>query len=201
MVLVAAIAAGVLINTAGSLQSQASDTGSESQAAVANQIQVVHASGEVNQSDEFIDNYSKPYLELLNLTVMKSPGSEAIDLTSMTIQYTSDNVDQTLTYNDSPRIANYEDPEYANGWEEFLTEGEGDNSEEMLANTGDRVEIIIHVRALEEQSEGSMNNMPGKPGLEPGDSATIKLIDQSGAQFTYGVSAPSIFGDKEVVEV
>ena len=48
MVLVAAIAAGVLINTAGDLQSQASDTGTETQQAVANQIEVVHAYGEPN---------------------------------------------------------------------------------------------------------------------------------------------------------
>lgn len=201
MVLVAAIAAGVLINTAGSLQSQASDTGTETQASVANQIQVVHASGDINRSDEFLEMYDDPYLEMVNLTVMKSPGSEAIDLTAMTVQYTSDNVDTTLTYNNSERIANYESDEYASGWEEFLTSGSGEESRESLINTSDRVTISIQVRAIEEQSGGDLDNVRGKPGLEPGDSATIKLIDQSGAQFTYGVSVPSTFGDKDVVQV
>lgn len=201
MILVAALAAGVLINTAGSLHSQASDTGSESQDAVANQIQVVHASGEINQSEEFIEKYDDPYLELLNFTVMKSPGADPIDLSAMTIQYTSDEVDQTLTYNDSPRIANYKDPNYANGWEEFLTEGEGETSETLLATTDDRIELIIHVRALEEQSEGDLTAGSGSPGLEPGDQVTIKFSDQSGAQFTYGVSVPSTFGEKDVVVV
>jgi flagellin FlaA/flagellin FlaB len=48
MVLVAAIAAGVLINTAGFLQSKAQQTGEESSAQVTNQLQVVSRTGLVN---------------------------------------------------------------------------------------------------------------------------------------------------------
>jgi len=201
MILVAAIAAGVLINTAGSLQSQSSDTGTETQDAIANQIQVVHAVGDINRSDEFLDLHDDPYLEAINLTIMKSPGADTIDLTSMTVQYTSDNVDQTLTYNETHRVTNYESDEYASGWEEFITSETNDESDESLVDTSDRVTITIFARAIEEQSNGDPSSIEGKPGLEPGDSATIKLVDQSGAQFSYGVSTPSTFGDKEVVEV
>ncbi|ERH12263.1 MAG: archaeal flagellin N-terminal-like domain protein, partial [halophilic archaeon J07HB67] len=45
MVLVAAIAAGVLLNTAGFLQSQAQQTGEESTDQVTNQLQVVTKTG------------------------------------------------------------------------------------------------------------------------------------------------------------
>jgi len=38
-------------------------------------------------------------------------------------------------------------------------------------------------------------------GLSTGADATVKIIDQSGAQYTYGVSVPNTFGDKKVVEV
>lgn len=201
MVLVAAIAAGVLVNTAGSLQSQASDTGSETQSAVANQIQVVHASGDINRSDEFLNMYDDPYLEAVNVTVMKSPGSEPIDLTSMTIQYTSDSVDQTLTYNETHRITNYESDQYAAGWEEFITSETDGESDESLLDTGDRATITIYVRALEEQSNGDPDTIEGKPGLEPGESATITFIDQSGAQYTYGISVPPTFGERDVIVV
>lgn len=201
MILVAAVAAGVLINTAGSLQGQASDTGSETQSAVANQVQVVHASGDINRSDAFLEMHDEPYLEAVNLTVMKSPGAEEIDLTSMTVQYTSDAVDETLTYNETDYITNYESDQYASGWKEFLTgESDGENHESLL-ETSDRVTITVFVRALEEQSNGDPENMQGKPGLEPGDSATIKLVDQSGAEYMYGVSVPDTFGDREVVVV
>ena len=52
MVLVAAIAAGVLINTAGFLQSKSQQTGEESSAQVTNQLQVVSETGIVNNGDE-----------------------------------------------------------------------------------------------------------------------------------------------------
>ncbi|EMA32397.1 archaellin/type IV pilin N-terminal domain-containing protein [Halobiforma nitratireducens] len=59
MVLVAAIAAGVLINTAGLLQSQAEATGQESTAQVSNVVQIDSATGQVAElfdEDEQFDN-------------------------------------------------------------------------------------------------------------------------------------------------
>jgi flagellin FlaA/flagellin FlaB len=52
MVLVAAIAAGVLINTAGFLQSKSQQTGEESSEQVTNQLQVVSKTGIVNNGEE-----------------------------------------------------------------------------------------------------------------------------------------------------
>ncbi len=201
MVLVAAIAAGVLINTAGSLQSQASDTGTETQDAVSNQVLVIHAIAGINQSEEFLDSYDDPYAETLNLTVMKSPGSNEIDLTSMTIHYTSDRVSETLTYSNASRVANYEDPDFANGWEEFITSETDGESDEMLIDTADRVKITISTRAIEEQVDGDLSDPIVKPGLEPGESISLELVDQSGAKYSYGVTLPNTFGDREVVEV
>ncbi|QSX00286.1 archaellin/type IV pilin N-terminal domain-containing protein [Haloterrigena alkaliphila] len=177
MVLVAAIAAGVLINTAGTLQSQASNTGSETQEAVANQIEVIHASGTVNTTED------PDVVDTINLTIMKSAGSNAIDLSAMTIQYTSDTTDQTLTYN----------PDAADG-QNFTTESVAGStaSPTSLINTDDRVKVTLDVATLESN---------GDNGLKGGSSATVKLVDQSGAQFTYGVSVPSTFGNKDVVEV
>jgi len=175
MVLVAAIAAGVLINTAGVLQSQASDTGSETQEEVANQIDVVHAVG-LTDSDENVTS--------LNLTIKKSAGSNAIDMTSATVQYTSDNEDVTLTYNDAS------DDLSAATDTEFATNGINGNDGESLIATDERMQLLIDASEIEEGD-----------GLRSGSSATIKIVDQSGAQYTYGVSIPSTFGDKSVVEV
>jgi len=62
MVLVAAIAAGVLINTAGFLQSSAEQTGEESGAQVTNQLQVISTTGQVttglSSADETVLNVS-----------------------------------------------------------------------------------------------------------------------------------------------
>ncbi len=169
MVLVAAIAAGVLINTAGSLQSQASDTGTETQQAVANQIEVVHAYGEIEDTGDDIEN--------LNLIVKKSAGSDVIDLESMTMQFTSEETSETLELDDG-----------------FETESVTDDTDSSaLVETSDRIEIQIN--DLSDTLEEGDN-------LGPGDSATVELIDQSGAQFSYGVTVPATYDDDaDVVEV
>ena len=87
MVLVAAVAAGVLVNTSGLLQSQAEDTSSDAQAQVSNQIDVVSATGTVSGSD----------VNEVVLVVKKSPGSDPLDLAEATIEYTSASDSLTLT--------------------------------------------------------------------------------------------------------
>jgi len=71
MVLVAAIPAGVLINTAGLLQSQAQQTGEETTAEVSNVVQVGEIVGYSN-GDEKIDN--------VNVTMRLASGSDPINL-------------------------------------------------------------------------------------------------------------------------
>jgi archaellin len=97
MVLVAAVAAGVLVNTSGLLQSQAQDTGADAQAQVSNQIDVVSAIGENSTADEDINK--------ITLVVKKSPGSDPIDLSQASIQYTSDSDSLTLTQGSGFSIA------------------------------------------------------------------------------------------------
>ncbi|MDL5361095.1 archaellin/type IV pilin N-terminal domain-containing protein [Halalkalicoccus sp. NIPERK01] len=83
MVLVAAIAAGVLINTAGFLQTQAEDTGVESTQQVSDRVQVASSVGSVN------DTVGENDITSINLTVHKAPGAGVIDLSDITIQWIS----------------------------------------------------------------------------------------------------------------
>jgi flagellin-like protein len=80
LVLVAAIAAGVLINTAGFLQSQAEATGEESTAQVANNLDVALATGQTAVDD---GSYG---VTGIAIDIQLAPGSEPIDLTSSTIE-------------------------------------------------------------------------------------------------------------------
>ena len=72
LVLVAAIAAGVLINTAGFLQSQAEQTGQESTDQVANNVQLVTAEGQASEGDQNVDT--------VEATLQLAPGSDPVRL-------------------------------------------------------------------------------------------------------------------------
>ncbi|WP_256297675.1 archaellin/type IV pilin N-terminal domain-containing protein [Haloarchaeobius salinus] len=133
MVLVAAVAAGVLINTAGLLESTASDTGADSQAQVSNQIDVVTAVGENTDGDSSV--------EILTFTVKKSAGSDNIDLADATIEYQSDSASQTLTQG---AVAN------ATHFNQSSLKGDGDL---VLTNTSERMSIELDVTAV----DGALN--------------------------------------------
>src|SRR6056297_1508019 len=86
LVLVAAIAAGVLINTAGFLQTQAEQTGQDSTDQVADNINVIGEVGEVGNNNDGSGSIYEA-----RLTVQRSPGSSEIDLSGLSIQYVGDN--------------------------------------------------------------------------------------------------------------
>jgi flagellin-like protein len=160
LVLVAAVAAGVLINTAGQLESSASDTGEDAQAQVSNQIDVVSATGADNDSDGSIES--------VTLVVKKSPGSDPIDLTAATIEYTSSTSSETLAHAAG-----------VSGTEFSTTEIKG-NGDDVLDNSSERIEITIDTSAIESN------------GLAEGTGAELQIVDQSGASTVYGVNVPDV---------
>jgi len=97
MVLVAAIAAGVLINTAGLLQAQAQQTGEETTSEVSDRIQIQEVVGsDVNGNDYFDTNGAgseNGELNLLNVSVRLASGSDPINMSqaSYTISSPSGN--------------------------------------------------------------------------------------------------------------
>jgi archaellin len=84
MVLVAAIAAGVLVNTAGFLQETAEQTGQESQAQVSDRIDVLSAYG-TYENDGTDDN-----IDSVEFMMKKSAGADAINLEQVSYLYIAD---------------------------------------------------------------------------------------------------------------
>nr|WP_241881364.1 archaellin/type IV pilin N-terminal domain-containing protein [Halorubrum sp. Ib24] len=92
MVLVAAIAAGVLINTAGFLQSQAESTGEESTDLVSERIEVTSSVGIVSGDTSTLSE--------IRVTTTGAPGADDIDLTDTTIQAVGPGGQENLVFTD-----------------------------------------------------------------------------------------------------
>jgi len=124
MVLVAAIAAGVLINTAGLLQTQAEATGEETQEQVSDRIQIQSATGNV-ESDE---------VDEVTITVTKSPGANDIDLKEVTYEIVTDGGVETDAIDDEP------DPDPNPDLDVITAENDGDA---VITDRGDRYQIVL----------------------------------------------------------
>jgi flagellin-like protein len=176
LVLVAAIASGVILDTAGFLQNTAADTGTDATDQVSNQVQVLAATGDVDSNREVTD---------IRANVFKSPGASDIDLSDSTIQYVAPNGSAVLVYNAATPSAGAEEYEVS----DYL---DADGSVPVLNDKDDRFEVHI----LLDGSAGTAMDT-----LKEGDSATLRLTSQSGATTTYIVDVPESLASSEDSEV
>jgi flagellin FlaA/flagellin FlaB len=98
MVLVAAIAAGVLINTAGFLQTKSEQTGTEATGQVTNRVNVVSTIGDVGNDDS---------IHSVEMTVMKSSGSADVDLSAATVEWLGPDNSAILTKGDDANASHF----------------------------------------------------------------------------------------------
>lgn len=161
MVLVAAIAAGVLINTAGFLQTQAEDTGTESTEQVSDNLQVLSQSGAVD-GDE---------VTTVDFTVQKAPGAGDINLEELHIQYLSDDGASSVTSDDP-------DEGEPDGFTVDAISAETDDN--VMTDRSDRYEVSLDLDAIEDLSV-----------LAEGDDAEVTITTSSGAQQVVIINVPS----------
>jgi flagellin FlaB len=177
MILVAAVAAGVLINTAGFLQNKASATSQESQKQVSNQVIVISGIGQVNA-----DSGSTQQINQTTLTVMQSPGSDAIDLEASTVEIIGPNGEATLTYNTTHWLN-------TSDYFEVSKEKDPDNSVPVLNQKEDRFNIKFQLNMSDAQAP-----------LDTGEELTIKIVTQSGSQYVYVATVPDTLASHDAGE-
>ena len=144
MVLVAAIAAGVLINTAGFLQTQAEATGEDSTALVSERINVNSEVGIVASGADTLDE--------LRIAVTGAPGADQIDLAETTLQVVGPGGQENLVFTDGTITALELGP---------VDSGLGDgDSFNVTMGDIDRIDNV-NTSASEQQLEITVSNASG----------------------------------------
>ena len=181
MVLVAAIAAGVLINTAGYLQSDSQATGQGASEATSNRVQVVSATG---------TNITSDGIGVVNLVVKRGPGAGNIDLGTSTVQWVGPNGSfYQLAENGSD----------GNPDGRFVVNEiqDSDDSKPVLNDQEDRLQIQLDLGSPGDLAAGS----PFGTELVEGESATIRITTASGSQTTVEVLAPPTLSGTSAVQL
>ena len=176
IVIVATVAAGVLINTSTAIQGQARDTSRSAMRTVASGIRVLTINGRATRTSD------GTRVENIELFVKTRPGSPGINLSKMSIEYVSSDVEQHLTMyeNDGQQVAwatredMYDymgDPVNENLGDEYFgvvkIKNPSDTDNYMLATPSDMSEIWIDTEAIE-------------GGLKPSQALDIVLMPDTG---------------------
>ncbi|SNR45053.1 archaellin/type IV pilin N-terminal domain-containing protein [Halorubrum vacuolatum] len=216
MVLVAAIAAGVLINTAGFLQTQAEATGEESASQVSDRLEVQSATGIVTEGTfdsgdfEAVDGSGEvgsgespdtSVISQVSLTVTAAPGADDIDLDEVTAEMiTDDGVNQVVLDQDG-------------GDDEDIThisELGGNGDDNVLTDNGDR-----YIIDFDGANEGDMDDGAFEEGaddiapdegtwegfLQGGDTMEVRLTTAAGATTVEEVRVPDSLIDRDAVSL
>lgn len=216
MVLVAAIAAGVLINTAGFLQSKSEETGQQSGEQVTNRLQVLSSSGIKTQNDNV--NATYPNLGAVELISTKAPGAEDLDLSGITMQWVDDSGTYDIVHEDA-FTSGRQDGAFGQ-----VAVKDADNSiggeTPVINNPDDRARIVIDIGQSDSVDPGNSTDGEGdqnvyqaydlnftdentirQNGLEEGSSAQIRITTASGSASTVRITVPESLSGKTAVRV
>jgi flagellin FlaB len=167
MVLVAAVAAGVLIGTSGVLQQKAQKTGQEATQEVTSNLQV----------DVIIGNVTGERVDIINVSLSLPAGGSAIDMRNVIIKYINETKVSTLTYNSSSNAT-------ANATK-FVYEEDRDpsNTGPYVIGPGDLGKLRLNLSAMGQT-------------LLPRKESTLMIIPETGSPIIQAVNGPPTYEQK-----
>lgn len=183
MVIISAVAGGVLINTATALQGQARQTGTMAMQQVSSGVRVVKITGRSAREN------GETIVENMQVLVKLRAGSQGIDLRDLTIEYLSEDADTHLSMTENAYGSREGLFQYENiGENNFgvVKVRNASNSENcMLGTMADLIEIWVDVSAIED-------------GISPSEEATLALIPNIGVKTYATARAPPVMRKKGV---
>jgi len=184
MVLVAAIAAGVLINTAGFLQSQAEATGQESTDLVSERIDVTSTVGIVEE----VEGEENPTnLSAIRVGVAGAAGADQIDLSKTTIQAVGPNGQANLVFNESTPTDASEIDEGEFAVQD--SDGEFVEPEDAVLDQDNRFTIVFN------PAEEPFGDTEEDEVFGESDQSSLDIVSPSGATTSVELRAPDLFNN------
>jgi len=174
LVLVAAIAAGVLINTAGLLQDSAEDTGAETQSEVSDRIVVTNSFGEVNNSSDGLAGSNGDAGTDVEVTIRPAAGADTLNLSGFTAEFINEQDGEFGTLESGDLTFN--DP--------------SGTSIDVLSDEGDRAVVSF---------DSSLVNSAG--GLEAGDEVELTFVAPGGGETVVTLTVPDIIDSESAVDL
>lgn len=173
MVLVAAVAAAVLIQTSGILQQKAQQTGKEAATEVTSNLNIVSVIGNIgNQSGtEKIDNFT--------IAVQLSAGGQNIDFQSVVMKYIDNQTSDTMNYSTAPLTSPLNTTSF-------------NYSEERSTGTTNTVLQVGELSILTIQPSNAL-------GLR--EKGLIEIVPETGTMIMKEVIAPSTWGTKNYIQL
>ena len=184
MVLVAAIAAGVLINTAGFLQSSSEATGQEASDSTTNRLQVVSVTGEHFTGDNEVG--------VVAITVKTGPGAGNVDLSKTTVQW----VGPSGSYYQLAAGSSTADGEFL-----ISTVQDDDNSitdSTVLNDNEDRAKIKLDLGSVDvaDNPSQTFGNAIGE-----GETATVRIETAAGSTTIHEIVVPKTISGTSAVQL
>jgi flagellin FlaB len=174
MILVAAVAAAVLIQTSGVLQQKAQQTGKEATSEVASNMKISSVVGTTDGSNV--------YTQELNVTLELAAGGSSIDFSKVVIKYINES---------STKVLNLQTDASAGATGSLFNYTEvrtGSGNPNYVLQSGDLAIVTLDLSAMGQD-------------LYPRKKGTIQIIPESGTMVIKDVVAPATFGDSTQIQL
>jgi flagellin-like protein len=187
MVLVAAIAAGVLINTAGFLQTKSEQTGQESTSKVTERLEPVSKTGAVDS----ITAADTDSVDEVDIVLQQSPGAGDINVSAATLEVVGPSgTNRIALKNAGSNAASFSELQDDDS---SIDVGSQPYSA-ILNDPKDQLVLTIDMTTLVDTADD-----PGVEGLDPGSEVTLRLNTESGSTSIIQVRVPeSLSGENSV---
>lgn len=173
LVLVAAIAAGVLLNTAGDLQEQGEQTAEQSTEEVSNKL-VTDNVYAVGDGDGNVNE--------VRISVRKASGSDSIDVSRASLEYLN---------RDNGQQASLDFASTATAGSFTLSDETQGVSDNILEESGDRGDIVIQTNSNSSDSAPAL--------LEENEEVRITIVTASGSESVVEFKMPNQISDTSAV--